>query len=265
MENVVPRDIQPIAHIDEQPINIATQVEILDKIVARLKAGLGFTLFTLNMDHLVKRRDDVKFRAAYSRATFVSADGAPIVALARRQGAKLERTTGADLLLPMCGKAAQEGIPVFFFGSSSASLGKAAIELKKLYPTLDIRGLESPRMGFDPFSAEADTFRQRIVASGAKLCFVLLGAPKQELFSDRMASRYPGLGFLCVGAALDFVAGDQKRAPLLVQKMNLEWAWRLATNPRRLAIRYARCAALLADLALLKPRGARPVAASQRS
>ena len=97
MENVISRELAPLALIDSQPINIATQTEVLGKISARLKAGLGFTLFTLNMDHLVKRRSDDKFRTAYERATFVTADGAPVVALARRQGAKLERTTGADL------------------------------------------------------------------------------------------------------------------------------------------------------------------------
>ncbi len=257
MENVVSRDLAPLALIDTQPINIATQTDVLGRISARMKAGLGFTLFTLNMDHLVKRRGDEKFRAAYDRATFVTADGAPIVALARRQGAKLERTTGADMVWPVCELAARDGIPVYFFGSSKESLDAASVELKAKYPSLDIRGMESPPMGFDPSSKEADAYGQRIVASGAKLCFVLLGAPKQELFSDRMWMRYPRLGFLCVGAAVDFISGQQKRAPVLMQKLNLEWAWRLMTNPGRLAMRYAKCAALLTDLAMPKLRAPR--------
>ena len=256
MDTVLTRDLIPLVLIDKQPINVATQTEVLGKISARLKAGLGFTLFTLNMDHLVKRRSDDQFRAAYQRATFVTADGAPVVALARREGARLERTTGADMLLPVCEAAARDGVPVYFFGSTIESLEAASRELKVRFPTLDIRGLESPPMGFDPCSKEADDYGQRILASGARLCFVLLGAPKQELFSDRMWSRYPRLGFLCVGAAVDFISGQQKRAPVLFQKLNLEWAWRLFTNPGRLAMRYAKCAALLADLAI--PRLGQP-------
>jgi exopolysaccharide biosynthesis WecB/TagA/CpsF family protein len=255
MDSVVSADPAPLALIDAQPVNIASEAELLARISARLKQGLGFTLFTLNLDHLVKRRNDPRFCAAYGRATFVTADGAPVVALARRQGAALERTTGADLVLPLCAAAARDGVPVFFFGSSRASLDKAAAELKRRFPALDLRGLEAPPMGFDPFAPAADAFGARIAGSGARLCFVLLGAPKQEFFADRMAARYPGLGFLCVGAALDFISGAQKRAPLLVRRLNLEWAWRMCSNPARLASRYARCAVLLANLVLLR-RGA---------
>ena len=196
---------------------------------------------------------DEAFRAAYRRATFITADGAPVVALARRQGASLERTTGADLLLPICEAAERDGVPVYFFGSTRESLETATAELRRRFPALDIRGLEAPPMGFDPASKAADDYGQKIVASGARLCFVLLGAPKQEMFADRMWQRYPRLGFLCFGAALDFISGQQKRAPVLMQKLNLEWAWRLFTNPGRLAMRYAKCALLLTDLAL--PRG----------
>lgn len=265
METIATRESPAIALIDSQPINIATQSELLDKIMNRVKSGFGFTLFTLNMDHLVKRRDDARFRDAYRRATFVTADGAPVVALARRQGAKLERTTGADLLVPLCAAAERDGVPVYFFGSSEEALAKASAKLRKMYPALDIRGLVSPPMGFDPTSPRADRYGQRIRLSGAKLCFVLLGAPKQELFSDRMMQICPEVGFLCVGAALDFVAGEQKRAPSLLQKTGLEWAWRLATNPRRLLVRYAKCAALLADLALLQPRVPRAASVGPRS
>lgn len=241
------------ASIDGQPVNVAGPADLITAIVARAKGRETFTLFTLNLDHLVKRRLDPAFAQAYARATLVSADGAPIIALARRQGAELERATGADLVTPLCLAAAREGLPIYLFGSTAASLASARAALLAHAPGLDIRGLEAPPHGFDPASAAADAAGARIAASGARLCFVALGAPKQEIFADRMAARGEGVGYLCIGAALDFLSGEQRRAPTLLRRLGLEWTWRLVTNPRRLGLRYARCAALLAELVLLAP------------
>src|SRR5260370_12116153 len=77
--------------------------------------------------------------------------------------------------------------------------------------------------------------------SGAKLWFVALGAPRQELFAARCLDQLNGTGLLCIGAALDFIAGTQSRAPPLTQKVGLEWAWRMLREPRRLGPRYAPC------------------------
>ena len=246
-------DTSSPAVIDGQTIHIATIGELIAATVTRLNRGLGFTLFTLNMDHLVKRRIDASFRAAYARATFVTADGAPLVWLARRQGVEMERTTGADLLQPLCAAAAEAGLPVAFFGSRTQSLETAAIALRRKYPRLEISHIEAPPQGFDPLSRDAYGAAQRIARSGARICFVALGAPKQEFFADRMLRDFPQIGFLGVGAALDFVSGDQKRAPLFFQKNGIEWAWRLGANPIRLAARYFRCATLLADIAFFQP------------
>ncbi len=236
--------------IDGQDINVATTSALVDQAIARLRSGLGFTVFTFNLDHVVKRRQNAAFSSAYKRATFVTADGAPIVWLAGRQGARIERVTGADLVLPMCEAAARTGVPVAFFGSSGASLDTAASQLRRLFPRLIVRFLEAPPLGFDPTSPEADAAAARLAASGATLCFVCLGAPKQELFADRMTTRHPSIGFLGVGAAVDFLAGEQRRAPAFFRSHGLEWAWRLLSDPRRLTLRYARCAAAFGRLAL---------------
>lgn len=244
----IPLGVPPLAMVDGFPVNLATMSDAVTKVIRRVKTGLGFTLFTLNLDHLVKLRADPRFRDAYGRADFVSADGGPIVKLARKQGADLVRTTGADLVLPLCAAAEAEGVPVFLFGSSEQSLDGACRRLKAQFPRLDVRGCESPPQGFDPASPAADAAGKRIAASGARLCFVALGAPKQELFADRMAGRTDGVGWICVGAALDFLTGRQRRAPLAVQRLGLEWAYRCACSPRRLGMRYLRCALLYARL-----------------
>ena len=93
---------------------------------ARLRARRGFNFATLNLDHLVKLRVDSAFRAAYERMNFVSADGAPVAALARQQTPSVRRATGADLLVPLCRMAARDKIPVALFGSTPESLEAAA-------------------------------------------------------------------------------------------------------------------------------------------
>jgi exopolysaccharide biosynthesis WecB/TagA/CpsF family protein len=240
----------PLAHVGGQAINLADGEDALARVGAYLQAGEGFTFATLNLDHLVKLRQNPAFRAAYARTTLVTADGAPVAAMARETAPQVRRTTGADLFQPLCAVAARAGAPIALFGSSQDSLEQAAAELRAKIDGLAVVHVEAPSQGFDPCSAEADAAGARIAASGARLVFVCLGAPKQEIFADRMARRHPGLGFVGVGASADFVAGAQKRAPLLAQKMGLEWFWRMATNPRRLAWRYLQCAVLLAQLKL---------------
>lgn len=242
-----------IAWVDQQPINVSTMPDLVRWVTDLARRGVGFTLFTLNLDHLVKRRRDPRFKAAYDRATLVSADGWPIAAIARRQGAAVERVTGADLILPLCQAAADNDLPIYLFGSTDASLGSAAAALKRRFPHLDLRGMASPPMGFDPTSPAAAAMAETIAASGARLCFVALGAPKQELFADAMAQRFPGVGFLCIGAALDFISGRQRRAPALVQKLKAEWLWRLVGDPRRMVMRYGSCALVFADVLLRLP------------
>lgn len=243
-----------LARVDGQMINLPTLATAVEAAISRAGTGEGFRLFTLNLDHIVKRRDDAAFRAAYDRAELVSADGAPVAAIARKQAEDIERTTGADLVMPLCAAAARSGIPIALFGSNDETLETSARELTARFPSLIIAHRESPPYGFDPQSETAAAAARRIEASGAKIVFVALGAPKQELFAARMADITPGLGFVCIGAALDFIAGTQDRAPVIFQKTGLEWLWRLGTNPKRMAKRYWLCALVL--LSLLTQRSA---------
>jgi exopolysaccharide biosynthesis WecB/TagA/CpsF family protein len=248
------------AKVDGHGVNVLNPDEAIHQVRSRLLAGRGFTFSTLNLDHLVKLRRDEAFRAAYSRATLVSADGAPVVVMCRTQAPAIQRTTGADLVRPLCQMAAREKIPVAFFGSTMQSLELAAAKLCHEFPGLLIASLVSPPFGFDPASQEAGSLGAQLARSGARLCFVCLGAPKQEKFADRMAQAFPEIGFVSVGAAVDFVAGTQVRAPRLAQAFGMEWLWRLCGNPRRLTSRYVQCALLFGRLlieARFKPIRAR--------
>ena len=239
--------------IEGVTINLPTLDAATHAVLARARAGQGFALFTLNLDHLVKLQTSPDFRAAYERAGLVTADGWPIVWLAQRQGAQPDRASGADLVLPVCEGAASQGSPIYFVGPGPKAQAAALDILKARFPALRVAGAEAPvfpaaETAADLAAFDLDALADRITASGAELCFLSLGAPKQELLADALSRRCPTVGFLCVGAALDFISGTVRRAPLWMQRGKLEWFWRLVNDPKRLTARYARCGLLFLGL-----------------
>lgn len=243
-----------LARVDGWGINTANMAEAVRRTIDAAKRGEGFAVVTLNLDHLVKLRRNDGFRRAYAAARIVTADGAPVAALARLQNRSIERTAGADLLVPLVEAAAEAGLAIYLYGSRDDVLARAGRALAgRCEGRLDIVGSSAPGADFDPTGPEADAAIARIKASGARLVLLALGAPKQEIFAARAVEQGVHAGFVCIGAALDFIVGAQVRAPELMQRHGLEWLWRLATNPRRLAARYAQCALLLADLTLVDP------------
>jgi exopolysaccharide biosynthesis WecB/TagA/CpsF family protein len=239
-------------------VNVASRAALLADIEARLKAGSGFSVATLNLDHVVKLRQSAEFRAAYLSQTHVTADGNPIVWLMRVAGRQVDLVTGSDLVDPVAALAARLGTGVALVGSTEGVLTCAAEELARRHAGFRTVATLSPPMGFDPAGPMADALIAEIGNSGAGLCLVALGAPKQELFAARAQAALPEVGFLSIGAGLDFIAGSQRRAPPIVRRFASEWLWRLVTDPGRLAGRYAACAGSLPGLTVeaLRSRGA---------
>ena len=230
-------------------VNIRSMRQALETVVEDAKRGRGFCFFTLNLDHCAKLRADPRFQEAYRYARYVTADGFPIVLLGKLNGVRLRRTAGSDLMAPLCAQAARHALPTFIIGPSTEVLQRAGTRLVGRLPDLQIVGTYAPGRNFDPNSSDADAAIERIRQSQARLCFVALGAPRQEIFAARCHAQMPEIGFICVGAALDFIAGTGTRAPQLLREHGLEWLWRLLSDPRRLAARYLRCAAVLPRLA----------------
>jgi N-acetylglucosaminyldiphosphoundecaprenol N-acetyl-beta-D-mannosaminyltransferase len=237
-----------LVEIDGQVITTRNLADSVGAIMHRLREMQSFLVCTLNLDHLVKLRTDPRFRDAYAKAEIVMPDGFPIVAFARMEGVALERATGSDLILPLCREAAALNYPVYLIGSTFETLCAAGRRLSESIPGLQIAGIYAPPGHFEIASAVADEAIDAIGRSGARICLVALGAPKQELFAARAVDATTGVAFLGIGASLDFIAGTQTRCPPLFRRLNLEWAWRAASNPRRLLPRYAACAALFARL-----------------
>ncbi|MCC2095802.1 MAG: WecB/TagA/CpsF family glycosyltransferase [Hyphomicrobiales bacterium] len=248
--------------VTEVKVNLRNMADVLAAALARLRQHEGFTLFTVNLDHIVKLGESEAFRQAYSRANFVTADGWPVVWHIRKkreqqlrkrantvERRRVERTTGADLLAPMCQLSAEHGFPMYFVGPGPQSQDDGIEILRNRHPGLVLAGMEAPKLPAAIGDADIDAMAERIRASGARVCILSLGAPKQELLADALHLRCPDVGFLCVGAALDFISGHAVRAPALFQRFGMEWFWRLVMDPVRLGPRYARC-----GLALLKLR-----------
>jgi exopolysaccharide biosynthesis WecB/TagA/CpsF family protein len=145
-------------------------------------------------------------------------------------------------------------LPIYLFGTQPHVLDGAADFLRRRAgPRFEVVGSRSPERDFDPEGAAADAAIDEIAASEARLCFVALGAPKQEIFAARAVARGARTGFVCIGAGLDFLVGAQVRAPAIMQTLGLEWLWRLASDPRRLVQRYMRCAIVLGEIAIVSP------------
>ncbi|MBW7920984.1 MAG: WecB/TagA/CpsF family glycosyltransferase [Rubellimicrobium sp.] len=226
-------------------VNAPSRDGLLREIDARLRRGEGFALATLNLDHLVKLARDPAFATAYAVQDLVTADGRPVVWLARLAGRRVELVTGSDLIRPLLRVAADAGAPVGFLGSGAAVLAAAKDRLGAEMPGLEIACTIAPPMGFDPEGEAARAALARMQAAGVRLCLLALGAPKQERLAALGRQVAPEIGFVSIGAGLDFIAGSQRRAPAWVRAVAMEWLWRMLSNPRRLALRYLRAAAIL--------------------
>ncbi|KIC45457.1 WecB/TagA/CpsF family glycosyltransferase [Tateyamaria sp. ANG-S1] len=221
---------------------------LMSEVEAAVQAGEGFSMATLNLDHIVKLRRDPTFLAAYKAQTYVVADGNPIVWLSRQAGREVELIPGSELVVPLSQMAGRLNVPVAFLGSTVETLDAAEQGLRARCPGLNVVCKIAPPYGFDPDGDVAVAALKEVASSGAGLCFLALGAPKQERLAVRGHALAPKCGFVSIGAGLDFVAGAQKRAPVWVRKLALEWVWRMLGNPGRLAGRYMACIAIMPGL-----------------
>ena len=231
-------------------VNVTSTAALLADIRTRLIAGKGFTVATINLDHVVKLRKSPSFLAAYKAHTHVVADGNPIVWLMRLAGRPVGLVPGSELIDPLSALARSLDVPVAMLGSTKETLDLAAERLTLAHPGLRVVAKIAPAFGYDPEGPQAAADLQTIASSGARLCFLALGAPKQEILAIRGQNLLPDCGFVSIGAGLDFIAGHQTRAPVWVRRIAMEWFWRMATQPRRLVRRYVECAVILPGLGI---------------
>jgi N-acetylglucosaminyldiphosphoundecaprenol N-acetyl-beta-D-mannosaminyltransferase len=222
-------------------VDVVDRAGALDAVDALVAGGLGGTIFTPNVDHVVRAAKDDAFRAAYARTRLALPDGAPVVWTARLSGYALrERITGADLFMPLLRHAAERGWGVYLLGGRVGASAKLVARLASELPQLRI-------VGIGPATRELTGERElslldaqvaAIKAARPELVLVCLGSPLQELWSDAIAAAVAPALLFGLGSAMDVAAGMLNRAPPWLQDNGLEWLYRLASEPRRLWRRY---------------------------
>ena len=205
---------------------------------------------TPNVDHVVNVQSLPAMQMAYREAALVVADGWPLVAASRWLGRPLpERVAGSDLVPGILG--ACHAIPdfrVFLLGAAPGVAGQAAERIRRGWPHVQVCGVASPTQGFETDPAQCQAILNAINALAPHLLVVGLGAPKQEIWLRQYAPRLNARVAIAGGATIDYLAGIQRRAPVWVQRLRMEWLFRLLSDPRRLAGRYARDAVIFPRL-----------------
>lgn len=205
---------------------------------------------TPNVDHTVMLQHHEALRSAYHEADLVLPDGYPVIWASRLLGKTLpERVAGSDLV-PALFAAADPKRPLrtFLLGAAPGVANQAAERIEARWPGVKIIDTYSPPFGFEHDEVEQERILTRVRTARPDVLVVGLGAPKQEVWVHKQRSNLASAVVLCVGATIDFLAGEKARAPRWVQRIYMEWLYRLLSEPRRLFWRYARDAWIFPQL-----------------
>lgn len=178
---------------------------------------------------------DKAYDAALAKASLIHADGTSVMMAVRAAGARLpERIATQDFIYDTIAHCAAHGHSVFLLGGEPDLARKTGDELVRRYPGLIIAGVR------DGYFTDADgaAIAEDVRASGAHLLIIGMGCPREQIWAADHAEATGARLLLTVGGTFGYIVGDEKRAPRLVQKTGMEWAWRMAQDPKRLAKRY---------------------------
>lgn len=219
-------------------IDMKQAVARIDNLIRNPRTDSAAYICVRDVNGVGESQRDRQLLAIHEHAAMVTPDGMPMVWLGRRAGFDhVDRVYGPDLMLEICGVSADRGYRHFFYGGAEGVAELLAERLEARSGGLDVVGRHCP-----PFRPLSDDEREadaaEIRASGAHIVWDGLSTPKQERWMAEMAPLLPGLVLIGVGAAFDFHAGLKAQAPRWLQRSGMEWAFRLATEPRRLWRRY---------------------------
>jgi N-acetylglucosaminyldiphosphoundecaprenol N-acetyl-beta-D-mannosaminyltransferase len=219
-------------------INAVNYDAATERILSAARNERPLAVSALAVHGLMTGALDATHRHRLNEIDLLVPDGQPVRwALNRLHGAELrDRVYGPNLMLEVCRRAADEALPVFLFGGDTSMLEDLAQKLCERMPALQIAGMMASRFRTLD-AAERRDLIDEIRQSGAKIAFVGIGCPRQEVFVYELRSAL-SMPLLAVGAAFPFHAGRLPQAPAWMQRRGLEWLFRLASEPRRLWRRY---------------------------
>jgi len=213
-------------------VTLAGAVARAEEAIARRKTCQHVAI---NAAKLVRYQRDVRLRDVLDGCELATADGQAVVWAGRILGQPLpERVTGIDLMDALLDVASRKGYRVYLLGARAHVLERAETAIRKRYPAVDVAGRHHGYFSAD----EEHALVADIAAARPDILFVALETPAKELFLARHRERL-GIPFVMgVGGAFDVLAGVRRRAPRVLRRLGLEWLYRLAQDPRRLARRY---------------------------
>ena len=213
----------PLDHVDK-----ASALEYANRIIQNNEKC---SIIAINPEKVIAAHRDERFKELLKSSELLIPDGIGMIVAARLQGIKLNgRVPGVELAIELCKLAADRGYGVYLFGATEETSSAAAEMLVNKYPTLRIAGR---RNGYFSQEDEEEIMRD-INNSNAQIALVALGSPKQELWIKTNQRKLNVNVLQGVGGTLDVIAGNVKRAPAFWRKTNLEWLYRLLTQPRRI-------------------------------
>jgi N-acetylglucosaminyldiphosphoundecaprenol N-acetyl-beta-D-mannosaminyltransferase len=220
-------------------VDATSYPDATQKVVGWAREGKARYVCAANVHMVMESHDDPSFKRIVHGADLVTPDGVPLVWALRLMGVgEATRVYGPDLTLHVCEAASKEGIPIGLYGGTPESLEAFESFLTERFPETQIGLKIAPP--FRPLSREEDeAYVGQIRASGVRILFVGIGCPKQEIWMAEHKDRLHAV-MLGVGAAFDFHTGRVRQAPSWIQRLGMEWAFRLAMEPKRLWKRYVK-------------------------
>lgn len=211
-------------------------IEHIEECIRLRKIG---QVITPNVDQIVRMETDSYFKEICDNAELLLTDGHPLLWIAKWYKTPIkEKICGSDLVPKLCEVATQKDYSVFFLGAAPGVAQRAVDKLHEKLPSLKIAGVYSPPIGFEKDWQELDKINQMLYDSHADMLFAGMGVPKQDIFIYENMNKYKIPMSFSIGGTIDFIAGEQKRAPKWMSKIGMEWFYRLCQSPKRMFKRY---------------------------
>lgn len=219
------------------PVDVLTEEQTINLVAEYIRRKEPLHLMGVNADKFNLIQNDDHLKRIVDNCGVINADGASVVIASQFLGESLpERVAGIDLMQDLVTLSAQKNYKIFLLGAKKAVVKKVGQVLKKTYPNLQIVGIMDGYFGRNDWSRIAHS----IEMSAADVVFVGISSPIKEYLIEYFQNMGLNSVFMGVGGSFDVISGKIPRAPKWVQKMNLEWLFRMSREPRRLFKRYFR-------------------------
>lgn len=224
------------SHLLDIPIDVGSMDDFVLSIDKKIKLHRGSHIVGINADKINQIQEDKYLKKIVTTADIIHADGISIIFASKilKKGAIYERVAGIDLMQKLLYLAERKQYTVFFLGAQEVVLEKMITNISSRHPNLNISG--SRNGYFD--KTEWKEISMDLTNLNPDIVFVGITSPKKEYLIDYLLSNNVHSVFMGVGGSFDVLSGEKKRAPIWVQKINLEWLFRLIQEPRRLFFRY---------------------------